>query len=137
MVAPVAAVVGKKAASKAVDNPGTTIFLAVLAGAVLLQGLKNLPNLGEWGWNQLVPFDVTKPFDVAKESVLETWEQQSEITESFEEITPAQDPLERLIFGDFSGALGPDEEEQFGFWQTGYRGARTGLFTGLSSPWAP
>ena len=133
MVAPAAAAVGKKAAS----DPAGTLIVAVVVGAVLIQGVKNLPNFGEWAWNKIVPFDVTAPVDYAKESVLETWEKQDEIIQGFEDISPAQDPLERRIFGDFSGVMGPDADEDFGFWQTGYRGARQGLFTGLQSPWAP
>ena len=133
MVAPVAAAAGKKAA----NNPAGTLFLAVLAGVVLLQGVKKLPNLGEWAWNWVVPFDVTAPIDYTIESVKDTWEAEYEVQQRIIDITPSEDPVERAFFGDFSGALGPEDEEAFGFWQTGYRGAREGLFLGMRSPWAP
>lgn len=125
------------AGKKAADNPAGGLFLAVLVGAVLIQGVRNLPDFGEWAWNKVVPWDVTAPFDKTKESILETWETEDQIIQGFEDITPSEDPLERRLFGDFSGAMGPGDEEEFGFWQTGYRGAREGLFTGLRSPWSP
>ena len=133
MAAPVAIAAGKRAA----DNPAGTLFVAVLAGAVLLQGVKKLPNFGEWAWNRVVPFDVTAPVDATIASVKETWETEYELQQEIHDIMPDQDPVERMVFGDFSGALGPEDEEQFGFWQTGYRGAREGLFLGMRSPWAP
>jgi len=126
MVAPVAIIAGKKAA----DNPGASIFLLVLAGAVLIQGVKNLPNFGEWAWNKVIPWDVTAPFDYTKEAVELTAALNDEVITGFEQIGPKQDPLERRIFGSFAGA-GPDEIEEPGDWQKAYRGARTGLFTGL------
>lgn len=133
MVAPAAVAAGKKAA----DNPAASVFLAVLVGAVLLQGVKKLPNLGELVWNRFVPFDVTAPIDYTIESVKDTWETEFELQQRIIDITSGDDPVERAFFGDFSGALGPEDEEIFGFWQTGYRGAREGLFLGMRSPWAP
>jgi hypothetical protein len=85
----------------------------------------------------VAPFDVTAPYDYAKESVLETWETEAELQQRLHDIPPDRDPIERALFGDFSGALGPEDEEEFGFWQTGYRGAREGFFLGMRSPWAP
>jgi len=126
MVAPVAIAAGKKAA----DNPGASIFLLVLAGAVLIQGVKNLPNFGEWAWNKVIPFDVTAPFDYTKEAIEITAAYNDDVITGFEQIGPQQDPVERKIFGSFAGA-GPDEIEEPGDWQKAYRGARTGLFTGL------
>ena len=125
------------AGKKAAENPAGSLFLAVLVGAGLLQGVKNLPNFGEWAWNRVVPFDVTAPIDYTIRSVKDTWETEFELQQRIIDITPAEDPVERALFGDFSGALGPEDEEQFGFWQTGYRGAREGLFLGMRSPWAP
>ena len=132
MAAPVLAA-GKKAA----ENPGAAVFLAVLVGAVLLQGVKNLPNLGEFLWNKLPLPDVTAPIDYTIKSVKDTWETEFELQQRIIDITPSEDPIERALFGDFSGALGPEDEEVFGFWQTGYQGAREGLILGLRSPWAP
>jgi len=137
MVAPVAAVAGKKAASKAAENPAGSLFLMVLVGAVLIQGVKNLPDLGEFLWNKLPLPDVIAPIEYTIESIKDTWETEFELQQEIMDITPAEDPMERALFGDFSGALGPEDEEQFGFWQTGYRGAREGLFLGMRSPWAP
>jgi len=129
-----AAPVAKAVASKAADNPAESLFLAVLIGAVLIQGVKNIPNFGEWAWNKVIPFDVTAPFDYTKESIQEAIEitaaLNDEVITGFEKIGPEQDPLERRIFGSFAGA-GPDEIEEPGDWQKAYRGARTGLFTGL------
>ena len=126
MVAPVAVAVGKKAA----DNPAGSIFLLVLAGAVLIQGVKNLPNFGEWAWNKAIPFDVTAPFDYTKEAIAIAAAYNDDVITGFDRIGPKQDPLERRLFGSFAGA-GPDEIEEPGAWQKAYRGARTGLFTGL------
>jgi hypothetical protein len=103
----------------------------VLAGAVLIQGVKNLPNVGEWAWNKVVPWDVTAPFDYTKEAIEITAALNDEVITGFEQIGPKQDPLERRLFGSFAAYGGPDEIEEPGDWQKAYRGARTGLFTGL------
>ena len=107
MVVPVAIVAGKKAAPvaraaarKATENPAGSVFLAVLVGAVLLQGAKNLPGLGEWGWNRIVPFDVTAPFDYTMEAIETTAALNQDVIMGFEGITPAQDPIEGFFFGD-------------------------------------
>jgi len=125
MVAPVAIAAGKKAA----DNPAGTLFLAVLVGAVLLQGVKNVPRLFEWGWNEFVPFDVTKPFDVTMEAIETTAALNDEVLTGFEKISEkGDDPFESFIFGDEIEVYEPGE---VGTIQKAYQGARTGLFTGL------
>jgi len=121
----VAIAAGKKAA----ENPTGTIFLAVLVGAVLLQGVKNLPNFGEWAWNKAVPFDVTAPFDKTYEAIQTTAALNDQVITGFEDIsTKRQDPLENFIFGDDVEVYEPGE---LGTVQKAYVGARTGLFTGL------
>jgi len=122
--------VAKAAVRKAADNPTESLFLAVLVGAVLIQGVKKLPNVGEWAWNRVVPFDVTAPFDYTKEAIEITAALNDEVITGFEQIGPDQDPVERQLFGSFAGT-GPDELQEPGDWQKAYRGARTGLFTGL------
>tara|TARA_B100000745_G_scaffold299802_1_gene251574 strand:+ start:2104 stop:2502 length:399 start_codon:yes stop_codon:yes gene_type:complete len=125
MVVPVAAAAGKKAA----DNPAGTLFLAVLAGVVLLQGVKRLPNLGEWAWNRVVPFDVTAPVDITYKAIKTTAALNEEVYEGFEEISAkGDDPFETFIFGDDVEVYGPGE---IGTIQKAYQGGRTGLFTGL------
>ena len=127
MAAPVAIAAGKKAA----ENPAGTIFLAVLAGAVLLQGVKNLPNFGEWAWNKAVPFDITKPFDVTMEAIETTAALNDTVIQGFEDVSKQnQDPLEVLIFGE-DLSLEVYEPGEISGLQKAYRGARTGLFTGL------
>ena len=126
MVAPVAISAGKKAA----ENPSGSIFLAVLAGAVLLQGVKNLPNFGEWAWNKAVPFDVTAPFDYTYKAIETTAALNDEVLTGFERISEKnQDPLENLIFGE-DLSLEVYEPGEISGLQKAYRGARTGLFTG-------
>ena len=125
MVAPVAVAAGKTAA----DNPAGTIFLAVLVGAVLLQGAKNLPNFFEWGWNRVVPFDVTAPIDYTMEAIETTAALNEEVYEGIDQISGKnQDPLENFIFGDDVEVYEPGD---IGTVQKAYQGARTGLFTGL------
>jgi hypothetical protein len=120
-----AAAAGKKAA----DNPAGAVFLAVLVGAVLLQGGKNIPRLFEWGWNEIVPFDVTAPIDKARDAIETTAALNDEVLTGFTEISQeGQDPLENFIFGDDVEVYGPGE---MGTIQQAYVGARTGLFTGL------
>jgi len=127
VVAPAAVAAGKKAA----DNPAASIFLAVLVGAVLLQGLKKLPNLGELVWNRVVPFDVTAPVDYTYEAIKTTAALNEEVYEGFDQISlKKQDPLENLVFGEDISLEVYEPGEISGF-QTAYRGARTGLFTGL------
>jgi len=122
-----AAPVAKAAARKAADNPAGSIFLVVLAGAVLIQGVKNLPSL----FPKLPGVGVvTAPFKWTKEAIEITAAYNDEVITGFEQIGPEEDPLERQFFGSFAGA-GPDEMEEPGDWQKAYRGARTGLFTGL------
>ena len=122
-----AAPVAKAAARKAADNPAGSIFLVVLAGAVLIQGFKNLPSL----LPKLPGVGiVTAPFKWTKEAIEITAAYNDEVIIGFEQIGPQQDPVESKIFGSFEGA-GPDEIEEPGDWQKAYRGARTGLFTGL------
>ena len=117
------------AGKKAAENPTGTIFLAVLVGAVLLQGVKNLPNFGEWAWNKAVPFDVTAPFDKTYEAIQTTAALTAQVITGFEDIsTKRQDPLENFIFGDDVEVYEPGE---MGTVQKAYVGARTGLFTGL------
>ena len=126
MVAPVAAAAGKKAA----ENPAASMFLVVLAGAVLFQGVKNLPNLGEWAWNKVVPFDVTAPFDYTKKAIEITAALNDEVLTGFDQIGPEEDPIERFFFADdFSVEV--YEPGEMGTAQKAYRGARRGLFTGL------
>jgi len=146
MVAPVAIAVGKKAAPvarKAAENPAGSIFLVVLAGAVLIQGFKNLPSL----FPKLPGVGVvTAPFKWTKEAIEITAAYNDEVITGFEQIGPEQDPLENFLFGTFIGpkqapsesqsfgsfeGAGPGELEEPGDWQKAYRGARTGLFTGL------
>ena len=134
VVAPVAIMAGKKAA----DNPAASLFMVILIGAVLVQGLKKLPGFGiDLLGNIPGVAPVKAAYVASRDAVVDVWETEGDLLEGFETITQDQDPLGKQFFGDFSGYLGPDDEEEFGFWQTGYRGARTGLFTGLRSPWAP
>ena len=126
MVAPAAVAAGKKAA----DNPAGSVFLAVLVGAVLLQGVKNLPNFGEWAWNKAIPFDVTAPFDKTVEAIETTAALNDEVLTGFDQISEKnQDPLENLIFGE-DLSLEVYEPGEISGLQKAYRGARTGLFTG-------
>ena len=126
MVAPMAAAAGRKAA----ENPGASILLLVLAGAVVLQGVKNLPNLGEFVWNKVVPFDVTAPIDWTREAIETTAALNDEVITGFDKIGPEQDPVERFFFADdFSVEV--YQPGEMGTAQKAYRGARTGLFTGL------
>jgi len=137
MVAPVAIVAGKKAAPvaraaarKAAENPTGSILLLVLAGAVVIQGVRNLPNLGEWAWNRVIPFDVTAPFDYTKEAIEITAALNDEVITGFEQIGPEEDPIERFFFADdFSVEV--YEPGEMGTAEKAYRGARTVLFTGL------
>lgn len=117
-------------ARKAAENPGGSIFLAVLVGAVLFQGVKKLPGFPEWAWNKVVPFDVTKPIDKTREAIETTAALNDEVLEGFESISrDRQDPLENYIFGDdVEGAYEPGE---ISGWQKAYQGARGGLFRGL------
>lgn len=125
MAAPVAIAAGKKAA----ENPAGALFLAVLVGAVLLQGVKKLPNFGEWAWNKAVPFDVTAPFDKTMEAIETTAALNETVLEGFENISDdRKDPFENFIFGDDVEVYEPGE---VGTIQKAYQGARTGLFTGL------
>jgi len=125
MPASAAIAAGKKAA----DNPAGSIFLVVLVGAVLLQGAKNLPDLFEWAWNEIVPFDVTWPVDKTYEAIEITAALNQEVLTGFEKISQEkQDPLENFIFGDDVEVYEPGE---MGTIQKAYVGARTGLFTGL------
>jgi len=137
MAAPIAIAAGKKAAPvaraaarKATDNPAGSIFLVVLVGAVLIQGVKNLPSLFPKFPKLPGVGVVTAPFTWTKEAIEITAALNDEVITGFDQVGPEQDPLERRIFGSFAGA-GPDEIEEPGDWQKAYRGARTGLFTGL------
>jgi len=127
-----AAPVAKAAARKAADNPTETLFLAVLVGAVLIQGVKNLPGLGEFAWNKAVPFDVTAPFDYTYEAIKTTAALNEPVLEGFNFIGPRQlDPLETFIFGDEPfEAYEPGEMSAA---HIAYAGARKGLFTGAWS----
>ena len=126
MAAPVAIAAGKKAAA----NPAASVFLVVLAGAVLIQGIKRLPNVGEWAWNRVVPFDVTAPYDWTMEAIETTAALNDEVITGFDQIGPDQDPVERFFFADdFSVEV--YEPGEMGTAQKAYRGARRGLFTGL------
>lgn len=130
MVAPVAVAAGKQAA----DNPAGTIFLAVLVGAVLLQGVKNLPNLGDFLWNKLpiLPdIDVTAPIDYTMEAIETTAALNEEVYEGIAQISKRkQDPLENFIFGDDVEVYEPGE---IGTIQQAYQGARNNLFIGAWS----
>ena len=129
MAAPVAIAAGKKAA----ENPAGTLFLAVLVGAVLLQGVKKLPNFGEWAWNKAVPFDVTAPFDKTMEAIETTAALNDEVLTGFERISAKnQDPLENLLFGEDLSLEVYEPGEISGF-QEVYRAARGGLFRGATS----
>jgi hypothetical protein len=133
MVVPLAAVAGKKAVNKAADNPAGSIFLVVLVGAVLIQSVKNLPDLGSFLWGKLPVPDlglVKAPYTWTREAIETTAALNDEVITGFEQIGPEQDPVEQKLFGSFARA-GPDEIEEPGDWQKAYRGARTGLFTGL------
>jgi len=126
VAAPVAIAAGKKAAA----NPAASVFLVVLAGAVLIQGIKRLPNVGEWAWNRVVPFDVTAPYDWTMEAIETTAALNDEVITGFDQIGPDQDPVERFFFADdFSVEV--YEPGEMGTAQKAYRGARRGLFTGL------
>lgn len=126
MVAPVAVAAGKKAA----DNPAGSVFLAVLVGAVVLQGIKKLPNFGEYAWNRVVPFDVTKPFDVTMEAIETTAALNDDVLIGFEKISEQnQDPLEVLIFGE-DLSLEVYEPGEISGVQEVYRAARNNLFRG-------
>jgi len=144
MVAPLAvpaAVAGKKVADKAADNPAASLFLAVLVGAVLFQGLKNLPNFGEWalknlpnfgewGWNRIVPFDVTAPVDYIIEAVETTAALNEEVYEGIDQISAkGQDPFESFIFGDED--FNVYEPGEVGTVRRVYQAGRDSLFMGL------
>lgn len=125
MAAPVAIAAGKKAA----ENPAGSVFLAVLVGAVLLQGVKNLPDLGEYLWNRLPLPDVTAPIDYTYDAIKTTAALNEDVLRGFENISKEnQDPFENFIFGDDIEVYEPGE---MGTIQKAYVGARTGLFTGL------
>lgn len=125
MAAPVAIAAGKKAA----ENPTGSVFLAVLVGAVLLQGVKNLPDLGEYLWNRLPLPDVTAPIDYTYDAIKTTAALNEDVLRGFENISKEnQDPFENFIFGDDIEVYEPGE---MGTIQKAYVGARTGLFTGL------
>jgi len=127
MPASTAIAAGKKAA----ENPAGAAFVAVLVGAVLLQGVKNLPNFGEWAWNKAVPFDVTAPFDLTMEAIETTAAFNDEVLTGFDRISEKnQDPLENLIFGE-DWSLEVYEPGEISGFQKAWRGARLGLFTGL------
>lgn len=129
MAAPVAIAAGKKAA----DNPAGTLFLAVLVGAVLLQGVKKLPNFGEWAWNRVVPFDVTAPIDYTYDAIKTTAALNDEVLTGFEHISEKkQDPLENLIFGE-DLSLEVYEPGEISGVQEVYRAFRGGLFRGATS----
>jgi hypothetical protein len=133
VVAPVAVAGAKKAA----DNPAGSLFLAVLVGAVLLQGVKNVPRLFEWGWNEVIPFDVTWPVDKTYEAIKITAALNEDVLEGFENISDERtDPIENWIFGvDDRGyddlSVEVWEKGEMSAVQKAYVGARTGLFTGL------
>ena len=118
------------AVKKAGENPGASVFVAVLVGAVLLQGFKNLPDFGEWLWNKAIPFDVTAPVDYTYKAIKTTAALNKEVYSGFEKISAEkQDPLENFIWGDdVEGVFAPGE---VGTMRKAYRGARRGLFTGL------
>ena len=134
MAAPIAIAAGRKAAPvakaaarKAADNPAGSLFLVVLVGAVLIQGVKNLPSL----FPKLPGVGVvTAPFKWTKEAIEITAALNDEVITGFEQIGPKEDPVERFFFADdFSVEV--YEPGEMGTVQKGYRGARTGLFTGL------
>lgn len=129
MVAPAAVAAGRKAA----DNPAGSIFLAVLVGAVLLQGAKNLPRLFEWGWNEIIPFDVTAPIDKTYEAIQITAALNDEVLTGFEKITEKnEDPLENFLFGE-DLSLEVYEPGERSALHEAYVGARAGLFRGAWS----
>ena len=138
MVAPVAIAAGKKAA----DNPAGTLFLAVLVGAVLIQGVKNLPDLGKLLWDKLnIPDlpDVTAPFDYTYDAIKTTSAYNEEVISGFENISAKrQDPIENWIFGTGWDDRAYDdlsvevyEPGEMSAVRKAYVGARGGLFTGL------
>ena len=117
------------AGKKAAENPAGSVFLAVLVGAVLLQGVKNLPDLGEYLWNRLPLPDVTAPIDYTYDAIKTTAALNEDVLRGFENISKEnQDPFENFIFGDDIEVYEPGE---MGTIQKAYVGARTGLFTGL------
>ena len=117
------------AGKKAAENPTGSVFLAVLVGAVLLQGVKNLPDLGEYLWNRLPLPDVTAPIDYTYDAIKTTAALNEDVLRGFENISKEnQDPFENFIFGDDIEVYEPGE---MGTIQKAYVGARTGLFTGL------
>lgn len=124
MTAPVAIAAGKKAA----DNPAGTVFLGVLVGAVLLQGVKNLPNFGEWAWNKAVPFDVTAPFDYTYKAIETTAALNDEVLTGFERISEKnEDPLENFLFGEDLSIEVYEPGERSALHQA-YEAARNNLF---------
>ena len=126
MAVPVAVAAGKKAA----DNPAGTLFLAVLVGAVLLQGVKNLPNFGEFLWNKLPLPDVTAPFDYTYKAIETTAALNDEVLTGFERISEKnEDPLENFLFGEDLSIEVYEPGERSALHQA-YVGARGGLFRG-------
>jgi len=126
MPAPVAIAAGRKAA----ENPGAAVFLAVLVGAVLIQGVKNLPSL----FPRLPGAGiVTTPYKWTKEAIETTAALNDEVVTGFDQISEKnQDPLENLIFGE-DLSLEVYEPGEISGLQTAYRGARKGLFAGAWS----
>jgi len=125
VVAPVAVAAGKKAA----ENPAGSLFLAVLVGAVLLQGVKNLPNFGEYLWNKLPLPDVTAPIDYTYKAIKTAAELNEGVEEGFDFIGPRQqDPLETFIFGD--EPFESYEPGEMSAAHIAYAGARKNLFMG-------
>jgi hypothetical protein len=118
------------AGKKAADNPAGAIFLVVLAGAVLVQGVKNLPDLGKILFRNLPGSDiVAKPIEWTWESIQTTAALNNDVITGFEKIGPSDDPIERFVFGEDLGVevYGPREMSTA---QKAYRGGRLGLFLG-------
>jgi len=127
VVAPVAVAAGKKA----IENPAGSLIMMVLVGAVLIQGVKNLPNLADFLLGKIPGADIVKaPFVWTREAIETTAALNDEVITGFDQIGPEQDPVERFFFADdFSVEV--YEPGEIGTAQKAYRGARTGLFTGL------
>ena len=131
-------------AKKAADNPAGSIFLAVLVGAVLLQGIKKIiPDLPDWRrlWDALpIPDfpDVTYPLDKTYEAIQITAALNEEILEGFENISDeGKDPIQNWVFGgdnrDYDDlSVEVWEKGEMGAVEKAYVGAiHKGLFPGV------
>ena len=121
------------AVKKAAGNPAASVFLAVLVGAVVLQGVKNIPEVLPdflkylWGKVPVLPdIDVTAPVDYTYKAIKITAALNEEVYEGIEQISAKnQDPFESFIFGDED--FNVYEPGEVGAIQTAYRGARDNL----------